>query len=286
MKIHNKTMIENGFKTIYSQLHRQVVMNIAKFTVISLLSMMSSMPAFAQIWSDAEKEQRWAEQIVDTLFDGETIWLNAEGHEFLAIEMEASEGNTERAAIVVHGIGVHPNWDQVVRPLRVGLAEYGWHTLSIQMPILLNDADSFQYAPLLDEVSVRIKAAIDYLKDNGQREIVIAAHSMGATMTMRYTQDVADPAILGLVLIGMQGGSETVYDNTLALKNIRIPVLDLYGSEDLPEVLDYTERKASASAENKAFQQIEVEGANHFFDGFDDELVDTVAKWLQDNIPQ
>ncbi len=253
---------------------------IDSLLILIMLCIAFSVSASTQSWSDIAKEQRWAEQIIDTLFDGEPIWLEAKGHEFLGIEMQALEGNTGRAAIVVHGIGIHPNWEQVVRPLRVGLTEHGWHTLSIQMPILLNDADSFDYAPLLDEVSVRINAAIDYLQEQGQQELVIIAHSMGATMTMRHTQDVPDTPIQSLVLIGMQGGSETVYDNAEALKNIRIPVLDLYGSEDLPGVIDFADRKAQAGIDNPKFAQMEVSGANHFFDGLESELVDIVRKWL------
>ena len=251
--------------------------------ILAMLCMAFTTHASTQTWSDTQKEQRWAEQIVDTLFDGEPIWLKANDHEFLGIEMQASEGDTGRAAIVIHGIGIHPNWEQVVRPLRVGLTEHGWHTLSIQMPILLNDADSHDYAPLLDEVSVRINAAIDYLREHGQQELVIIAHSMGATMTMRYTEDVPDAPIRSLVLIGMQGGSETIHDNAEALKDVRMPVLDLYGSEDLPGVVDFTERKAQAAAGNPKFQQIEVQGANHFFDGLEDRLVTIVSKWLKDN---
>ena len=113
----------------------------------------------AQTFSDTDKEQRWAEQVLDTLFDGEPVWLQAAGHEFLGIEMESETagvaGANRRAVIVVHGIGVHPNWDQVIRPLRVGLTDYGWHTLSIQMPILLNEATGIEYAPLFDEVTGR-----------------------------------------------------------------------------------------------------------------------------------
>ena len=261
-------------------------MNIMKRMSMTLvLSLAFSTILFAETRSDVEKEHRWAEQIIDTLFDGETIWLDAKGHEFLAIEMEASGGDTGRAAIVVHGIGAHPNWEQVVQPLRVGLPEHGWHTLSIQMPILLNDAESHQYAPLLDEVSVRISTAIEYLKERGQEEIAIVAHSMGATMTMRYMEDVSEPPILGLGLIGMQGGTETVYDNAAALEAVRLPVLDLYGSDDLPGVVDFTERKANAArrAGNDAFKQIRVEGADHFFDGLEDELIEIVAEWLEEN---
>ncbi len=246
------------------------------------LALGASTSLLADILSNVEKEQRWAQQINDTLFDGETIWLNADGHDFLGIEMEPYEGGPGRAAIVVHGIGIHPNWDTVIRPLRVGLTDHGWHTLSIQMPVLLNDAESHEYEPLLDEVAGRISAAIEYLHQQGHKQIVIVAHSLGATMTMRYLEDVPGAPVHALVLIGMQGGAGSVHDNAVTLESATLPVLDLYGSEDLPGVVDYAERKANAAqnARNDDFRQISVEGANHFFEGLDETLVETVAEWL------
>ncbi len=257
-------------------------LKLVSATLLLTLGIGISSSLVAETSSDADKEQRWAQQIIDTLFDGETLWLNAAGHEFLAIEMEPFDGDTGRAAIVVHGIGIHPNWDSVIRPLRVGLTDHGWHTLSIQMPVLLNDAESHEYAPLLDEVAGRINAAIEHLHNAGQQQIVIVAHSMGATMTMRYMEDVPDTPVNALVLIGMQGGPGTVHDNAASLEGVVLPVLDLYGSEDLPGVVDFTERKANAaqSAGNGSFHQIMVDGANHFFEGLDDTLVDTVSGWL------
>ena len=53
----------------------------------------------------------------------------------------------------MHGIGVHPNWDQVIRPIRVEMTTRGWNTLSIQMPVLANDAATEDYAKLFPEVT-------------------------------------------------------------------------------------------------------------------------------------
>lgn len=238
--------------------------------------------AQAQTLSDTAKEKRWAEQVIEQLFDGEPAWLKTADHEFLAIEMASEEGDTGRAAIVVHGIGVHPNWDQIIRPLRVGLTGHGWHTLSVQMPILPNEAVSAEYAPLFDEVTDRFNAAISYLREKGQEEIVIVAHSMGSSMTMRFMNDVPDAPVKGLVLIGMQGGPESVNDNVAVLRRISLPILELYGSNDLPGVVDYAARKASAAhtGGNADYRQAMVDGADHFFDGHEEELVRIVSEWL------
>lgn len=95
---------------------------------------------------------------------GEAITLKADKTEFLAI---FAEHNTEKAmggVIVLHGIGVHPAWPEVIQPLRTQLPDHGWASLSLQMPILPNEAKSEEYAPLFNEVIPRIQAGVDHLK--------------------------------------------------------------------------------------------------------------------------
>ncbi len=97
--------------------------------------------------SDLEKEKRWADQIVDAIFDGEPVYLNDGQNDFLSIYTE-SEDSSKLGMIVAHGTGIHPDWEQVVQPVRVEMAARGWNTLSIQMPILLNEATYEEYVPL------------------------------------------------------------------------------------------------------------------------------------------
>ncbi len=103
--------------------------------------------------SGFDKEKRWSDQIVDSILDGEPVWLMADGHKFLSIFTPADNNSSEYALIVMHGIGVHPNWDQVIRPIRVEMTTRGWNTLSIQMPVLANDAAAEDYAKLFPEVT-------------------------------------------------------------------------------------------------------------------------------------
>ena len=79
-------------------------------------------------------------------------------------------------------------------------------------------------------------------------------------------------------------GMNTVQDDPAvnaanSLKKIKLPVLDLYGSEDLDFVLSSAEKKRLAAAHNKAYTQKMVKGANHFFDGKNDELIEAVDEW-------
>ena len=232
--------------------------------------------------SDLAKEKRWADQIVDAILDGEAVWLNDGTSEFLGIYTEAEE-DQGRAVIVMHGTGIHPDWQQVVKPLRVGLIEHNWNTLSIQMPILPNEAEYAEYAPLYDEVAPRIDAAIDYLHKNGSKDIVLIGHSQGAAMGAYYLSTTKRD-VNGFVAIGMGAFADDVrMDSINSLKKITVPVLDIYGDDDLEDILKSVDARAKAAkqAGNKRYTQVKVAGSNHFFDGKEDELVETVADWLE-----
>ncbi|MCG6936592.1 MAG: alpha/beta hydrolase family protein [Gammaproteobacteria bacterium] len=250
-------------------------------TLVTVLLLTLSFNSYA---SDLAKEKRWATQVVDAILDGEAVWLNDGKSEFLGIYTEAGE-DEGRAVIVMHGTGIHPDWQQVIQPLRVGLTEHGWNTLSIQMPILANDADYSDYAPLYDEVAPRINAAIKYLKDHGSKNIVLIGHSQGSAMTAYYlSSSKAD--VKGFVAIGMAAFADDPRMNSIkALEKIQLPVLDLYGTDDLDSILASVNSRAAAAkkAGNNNYTQIKITG-NHFFDGHEATLVTTVAEWL-DKLP-
>ena len=230
--------------------------------------------------SDIEKEQRWREQVEDSIMDGEAVDLVVEGRKIFAIYMEAEDGS-DKGMIVVHGTGIHPNWQQVVQPIRVEMAAHGWNTLSIQMPILHNEAQYEEYVALYPEVPPRLRAAEAFLKDRGIQTLLIAAHSQGATMSSYYlSRHPSD--VKGLIAIGMGATQKDSHINSAqSLKKITIPVLDLYGDDDLPGVLDTVDARTESSAHNAQYSQQMIKDANHFFDGMDDELVSAVAGWAQ-----
>lgn len=253
-------------------------LSIVVLSIWLALGVYIPMPASA---SDTAKEARWAEQIVDSLLDGDEAWLDdGSGHEFLGIYTEA-DSSTERAVILVHGIGVHPNWPDVIYPLRMALLDHDVTSLSIQMPILANEAEDAEYADLFVEVPARFDAAISYLQEQGHREITIVAHSLGATMSAYYMERSDTDAIDSLVIIGMPK-AQAYPGNIAALEKIQVPIFDLYGSKDLPAVLETAEQRARSAGKipEREYSQVSVGGANHFFQGHESELQVQVLGWL------
>ena len=230
--------------------------------------------------SDYAREKRWADQTVDAIMDGDALWLEANEHEFLSIYTEAEE-ESDKALIVIHGSGIHPNWDQIVKPIRVKMTSRGWNTLSIQMPILANDASYQAYAETYPQVPGRLLAAQEYLIEQGNKTIVIVAHSQGATMSS-YSLSRDQQHVKGYVAIGQSSNQQNpAVNSALALKSITVPVLDIYGSEDLPSVLTTSEKRKLNGRINKDYSQIMIHGANHFFDDMNDDLINAIDEWLK-----
>ena len=258
-------------------------MKIQLFTLFIILLGLIGSPVFA---SDLAKEKRWADQIVDGIIVGDPIWLQADGNKFLGIYAENETDNAKGAVILLHGSGVHPNWPDIIQPLRSELPAHGWTTLSIQMPILANDAKYSEYAPLIKEVPGRINAAIDFLNNKSFQNIIIVAHSLGTTMANSYLANNAK-RIRAYVAIGMNGSDSgpDELNNFNYLQKITLPTYDIYGSEDLKSVLDSVKQRKQAlrKAENENFRQVSVLGANHFFNGLDADLIRHIKSWISNH---
>lgn len=245
------------------------------------LLLLLSMPLLA---SDLQREERWADQIVDAILVGEPVWLDASGHRFLTIFTRAEKTDVQRAVLLVHGVGVHPDWPDVINPLRERLPDHGWATLSLQMPVLDTETDVNGYYPIFPEVLPRIDAGLQFLRNQGYRSVVIAGHSLGSQMAAYWLAQSDATEIKGMIGIGMSGAEQGGHGATPDyLATITVPVLDIYGEHDLKSVTQTLVAKAAAAkrAGNTGYTQVEVAGADHMFQGEDDALIEAVVGWLE-----
>ena len=254
-------------------------------SVFVLLQFTQTSVLHAATQSDTAKEQRWSGQIVDQLIFGEDVWLEAREHRFLGIFTPSENLPPEGTVVLMHGTGAHPDWPQVIHPLRTGLSENGWQTLSIQMPLPPEDASEDLNAQLIQEGADRISAALDWLAEQGAGKVTLLSHSRGGADLLFYAADRQDDRLESLVVIGVNGAYKGVPEqlgSLQSLSKIRLPVLDIYGSNDLQGVLDTADaRKKAALAGGAGYQQTKLDGADHFFEGQDAELLTVVVDWLK-----
>jgi len=186
------------------------------------------------------------------------------------------KGNSH-ALILCHGRGKNPTW-KVVNPLRNGVhANLGWHTLSLQMPA--EDKNWKKYAddfPFAFEV---IKQGIEFLqKQKGVTRIYLMGHSMGSRMASAFVAEQPHSPINGLIVAAIRNNGDYPLDGKQNLERVSIPVLDIWGGGDSKDYDAAKERKRLISA---SYTQVEIPGANHKFDGYDDEFVAAVVSWLK-----
>lgn len=237
--------------------------------------------------SDVARERRWSDQVIDGLVVGEATWLQTNGQEFLAIYTE-STAETQGGVILLHGIGVHPDWPDVIHPLRLGLPDHGWSTLSLQMPIADRNATFDEYIPLLEEAGPRIEAGIKFLEQQGVFNIVLLGHSLGAMMGLKYLAQEKRPKVSAFAAVGLNVSRQGLEPDILGwLRTTDKPMLDLYGARDLDGVRNTAELRARAAqqAENRDYLQVEIPVADHFFRGADAALVKRVRGWLKTTAP-
>ncbi|MBX9903540.1 MAG: alpha/beta hydrolase family protein [Burkholderiales bacterium] len=237
--------------------------------LFTLLLALASFGCYAQ--ADYAREQRWADEITPAILVGDPVQLALPaGRKFLGIY--APNSKAQAGVVVVHGLGVHPDWG-LINPLRSQLAEQGYATLSVQMPVLAAELRADRYSPLLPEAAARIAVAVKFLQDKGHKKIAIVSYSFGSRMANVLLNQPDAPAIAAWVSIGIVGE----YTKPETFKS---PVLDLYGEKDFPEILELAAQRAAAIQKIRGSAQIRVAGADHFFNGMDKELVNTVKQFL------
>lgn len=253
------------------------------YRVIFLLSTLLLLP-ICSLWAqegDLARELRLRDEIVDMILDGDPITLNTGEREFLGILTEADE--PKAGVLILHGRGFHPDWQDAVNPLRVGLAENGWTTLSLQMPVLEKDAKYYDYVPIFGAATPRIEAGIAELRDLGYEKIVLIAHSCGVHMAMHWVDTVNPNSIDAYVGLGMGATDYKQFmEKPFPLDRMSIPVLDLYGENDFPAVIKMAPERLSLIAKGGNIKSVQksLPYANHYFTDEGDALVGVVSGWL------
>ncbi len=233
-----------------------------------------ALPASAQ---DYEREKRWSDEVVPGLVVGDAVWLDGPGgRKFLALHTEAAKPRA--AFVIVHGVGVHPDHG-VIGTLRTALADAGYATLSIQMPVQRAEAGLSDYHPTVFPNAVeRIRSAARWLGAKGYGRIVLLSHSMGSWMSNVYFEETPASPFAAWVCMGLTGGYGS-------MRNVKVPVLDVYGENDLANVLRADWRRRMTIDSIAGSRQVRIAGADHFYAGKEKALVAAIDDFVRSAVP-
>ena len=244
-----------------------------------ILITLLSLGAAAQA-SNLTQESNIAREIAETLRQGETVKLISGNQQFLGIVQKTSRPTKLGAVIILHGVGQNPNSPGVIRTLRTGLTDSGWDTLALQMPIPVNNHEIDNPAELMQAAIPRIQSAIQYLTDEDTLNLGLVGYGLGGGSAAAFAALTELPTLRALGIISLDGTSESVIKHLEKQKN---PVLDLYGSRDLSNVINTAgdrKRAIMQTAENPHFRQIKVAGADPMYTGLQQQVLSLMRGWL------
>ncbi|HVJ60654.1 MAG TPA: DUF3530 family protein [Burkholderiaceae bacterium] len=224
---------------------------------------------------DYEREARLRAEIVPSLVVGEAVDLRAAEHTFLGIFTPPANGAapaTTTAVVIVHGSGVHPDWNFIGK-LRMELADQGYATLSIQMPVRPAGAPHTEYAELMPLAAQRIAAAADWLQQQGYRDLVLVSHSLGSRMADAYFANRKATPFRAWASLGIVGGNYASVPRPAALV-----MLDVYGARDFDDVVQLA--SARAAALTRGSRQVRINDADHFYAGRESELLRELTRFF------
>jgi pimeloyl-ACP methyl ester carboxylesterase len=224
---------------------------------------------------DYARERRWAQEITPAILVGDPLELTLpSGRTFLTIY--AAPPKARAAVIVVHGLGLHPDWG-LVNTLRSRLPDAGYATLSVQMPVLAAEARPEDYAGTFPEATERLRAAVAFLQSRRHHAVAIVAHSMGARMSNHFLADTPRSGITAWASLGLSGEFHQP-------ERLQLPVLDLYGERDLPAVLAAAPRRAEIVRRLPASSQVQVSGADHYYQDREAQMLQWVRRFLDRSV--
>ncbi len=261
---------------------------IYQLSMVFFLLLTNILPLCADM-IDREREKQITEKLMEEAKATEVLWLDAEGENFLALYTSQTSEVAHGAAIILHAMGGHADWPQTISPIRRTLPEHGWTTLSIQLPVIAPENQIEDYGKTLQQTAERIKAAVRLLRERKFLNIVVIGHSFGAASTLAYLEKEEKQKVMALVAVGLQDYAfvKPSIDLLGLIEKSKIPVLDIYGSRDFKKVIKQApdRRLAAKKGNNRQYTQIEIEGADHYFNKMEDVLIKRVRGWLDKAAP-
>jgi pimeloyl-ACP methyl ester carboxylesterase len=232
--------------------------------------------------SDEKREAEFATDIQKTLNFGHAIWLEADNKKFLSLYTDTAKNPRSGVIILLHDVGGHPNQQAVIKNLRAFFPEHNWATLSIQMPVREASAPIQDYYALFPEAKTRLKAALNFAKKEKAEKVVVIGYGLGGLMASYALADSKNEDVNALVTISLPvPETSEITGQTLAfMSKITLPMLDIYGATDMPDVVRSVRDRQVVGKVNPHYRQTKIDNEGHLFLHDDGVLVKRIYSWL------
>ena len=188
--------------------------------------------------SEILKQQLPANQIV---------WLStAAKRDTLALLKKSEALEAAGAVIILPDLNHHPDWPQMIHPMRRYFPRFGWATLSIQTPVDIDTTREQSINKAYETVKLRIIAAINYLVTNSAKTIILLGRGHSAHFAVRYAAEHQTQANID-ALVFVSAFDDFSSNTSNYMKSIAIPMLDIFAEKDDVRVLSSAQARLVAA---------------------------------------
>jgi hypothetical protein len=211
---------------------------------------------------------------------GEVVTLGDPAEPAIALYRLHQLPEARGGVILLHDSQANANSNDVIRPLRLRLAEAGWHTLSVQLAVAYNGstAAAESRAGVIEQ---RLAAAIAWFRQRDVLNLVIIADGDSAAATLGSISNDKPDAVQALVIIGSALGDVRNPAVQAEFAKLDVPLLDVIAQHDRSDVLDSAEvRREWALKSQQDYRQVVIDAAFPGYAGTTDSLVVAIRAWL------
>lgn len=224
------------------------------------------------------EEARLARHLAD-LRQAQVVQIPLSAGEFPAVH-DLARTRTARGVVVFLPEAGSLAASPVASALRAYLPAHGWEVLSLQLPVLEPEAALEEYQTLVSDGSMRLKAAVGWLRSQGDAKIAAVGHGWGGLVLLEHLAE-PDPRIEAAVLLSL-AWPKLVDDKVRAwLQAVPVPVLDVYAEYDHPEVKALAPERHLALKGKAAYRQIRFSAADHDYRAQGELLARRIDGWLR-----
>lgn len=246
-------------------------------TLIWLILALLGSPATA----DLVAEQRLASTFLQASdLTGEVVTLGDPADPVVAIYRLHQLAEARGGVILLHDSQANANSHEVIRPLRLRLADAGWDTLSVQLGVAYGGSEPAMVGNA-DVTRQRLASAIAWFRQRDVLNLVVIADGDSAAAALDSVSNDNPREVQALVIIGSSLGDTRNEATRTAFTELEVPLLDVVAQHDRPDILGGAEvRREWARKSQQDFRQTAIDAAYPGYAATIDSLVVTIRAWL------
>ncbi len=253
-----------------------------------LVMLAGPLPAVAAL---SLAEQRLTDELRASVSPAESaVMLGEPEQPFLGLFAEAQTKKAKGGIILLHAWNAHADWPEVIGPLRRDLTRYGWHTLSIQLPLTTTPTATMTAAQLAElqlDIQQRIQVAIEYCRSRRIFNLVLLGHQFGAIAAGRFVSEPANAnALSALVALNLFSPvdfpANPATDDNDWITQIKTAFLDIVPAQSPEHILQLANERKTTMLKlgHDKYRQIHIIGSDYSFAGSEHSLLTRIQAWL------